>query len=778
METSATSSTQTHRCKVKNSGSAPEGTISGAAQNISAPLPVPQSLKKTETRIKGNAAPSPFIPFIKTHNAQHQLTLSVKGMHCARCIWAIESALEKAPGIIQARVNMSTNRLFISWRGEPELADHYVALVEALGYGLTPFAEQRASQDEDKFLLRCMAIAGFAMGNIMLISVVLWSSNYEIMGLATRDLLHWVSALIALPAIIYAGRPFFNSAYQVLKRGHTNMDVPISLALLLASAMSLFETLHSGEHTYFDSAVMLLFFLLIGRWLDSRARGKARKNAEQLLNMMQGTATVLENGTKRLIAIADLKEGMEILIAAGEKVPTDAIILHGASEIDTSLVTGETLPRFTKAGDTIYSGTMNLSSPLTCKILRASEDSLLADIIRLMEQAEQGRARYVRLADKAAKLYTPIVHTLALAAFLGWFFIGGASWQSALLIAITTLIITCPCALGLAVPVVQVLATSWLMKHGILVKSGDALERLARIDTIIFDKTGTLTKGTPTLVGEYPQALLQLAASLCVHSHHPYSQAISHAYTGELLSLKQVEEIAGTGLQANHEGHIIRLGKTTDTHTNKAETNSKITDKTPHIYLTKDDAVLAIFHFTDPLRSDAKQVIHSLHNHHINTQLLSGDRPEITENIAKTLSIAHWHGGLMPAEKTKIMQALQQQGANILMVGDGLNDAPSLAMADISISPASAVDIAQNSADIVFQGEKLAPVLQSWRMARFSTKLVQQNFIMAAAYNCLAIPLAVAGYVTPLIAAIAMSLSSLIVIANSFRIQLVQAQEE
>jgi Cu2+-exporting ATPase len=686
--------------------------------------------------------------------ALHSRYFHVDGIRCARCIHAIESALQSEPTITDARVNMSTGRLSVSWAGDETLAQGFANKITALGYGVKPFDAPKTDHSEDRLLLRYMAIAGFAMGNIMLISVALWSSEQSIMGIATRDLLHWLSAMIALPTIAYAGRPFFASALAVLRKGHTNMDVPISLALILACAMSLFETINHGEHAYFDSAVMLLFFLLIGRWLDARARGKARENAQDLLAMMQGYATIIEDRKTRELPIADLHEGMELRIAVGEKIPTDCEILQGSSELDTSLVTGETEPRVARVGNTIFGGTINLTSPLTCRVLKASEDSLLADIIRLMEQAEQGRAHYVRLADKAAQLYTPVVHTLAAAAFLGWFFVGGMPWQDALLIAITTLIITCPCALGLAVPVVQVLSSSWLMKRGILLKSGDALERLASIDAAVFDKTGTLTLGRPELIGAYDEYAMQLAASLAVHSKHPYSAAISAAYSRELLAMQDIQEIAGVGVQARFEGATYALGKAEGV----------------QVALSQDGDRLAAFQFTDTLRPDAHAVIARLQQQSIACELLSGDREAAARNIAEQTGFKVWQAGLLPAEKTAHIKALQSAGQHVLMVGDGLNDAPSLAQANISISPASGMDITQNTADIVFQGASLKPVVQALRIARISTRLVRQNFTLAALYNCLAIPLAVAGYVTPLVAAVAMSLSSLIVIANSFRI--------
>lgn len=608
----------------------------------------------------------------------------------------------------------------------------------------------------------------------MMISVGLWASTQEIMGIAMRDFLHWMAAAIALPAISYAGQPFFRSAWGALKQGQANMDVPISLAVILACGMSLYETMTHGAHAYFDSATMLLFFLLIGRYLDFRARRSARSTATDLLAMLSGTATVIdENGRRQVIPIKDVREEMLLAVAAGEKFPADGIVIDGTTDIDTSLITGETLPRLVGPGAEVFAGTMNLGTAVRVRVSKASENSLLSDIVRLMEKAEQGQARYVRLADKAARLYTPTVHTLAALSFLGWLLIGGLAWQDSLMIAVTVLIITCPCALGLAVPVVQVLATGRLMRQGILVKSGDALERLAGIDTIFFDKTGTLTRGQPTLESEtaYTPEDVKIAASIAVHSRHPLSRALAESYDGALYEAK-VSEYPGKGLEARMSlpaGDIsVRLGSrvwcgndSVPTYPGSLELWLNIQGRTP-----------VRFAFADALRDDTQMIVNTLKERGLSLYLLSGDRAETVKTVADTLGIARYESGLSPVDKFDRLEARRAAGHRVLMVGDGLNDAPVLAGADVSMSPASAIDIAQNTADIVFMGDRLAPVLESIVTARHTQRLVKQNFVLAVLYNIIAVPVAVAGFVTPLIAAIAMSGSSLLVVANAFRLNL------
>jgi P-type Cu2+ transporter len=704
-------------------------------------------------------------PFIAIESdGAHSLNLLVDGMHCPSCVAIIEKALNKQEAVITARLNLSTKRLRVTWKGDLGMGERWVELINGMGYRAVPFDPETAETSEKKeenFLFRCLAVAGFASGNLMLFSVPLWSSDMMEMGAATRTFFHWIQAAIAIPAIAYCGIPFYASAWKALRSYKTNMDVPISVAVILATLMSLFETITFGSHSYFDSAVMLLFFLLIGRYLEARARGRARSAAHDLLQMMTGFATQLKSdGTQEIIPLSEIKEGMTLLVSAGEKIGADGVIISGASEIDTSLITGESQPREVNVGAALFAGTINMTSPITMCVTKAGERSLLSEIIKLMESAEQAQAKYVTVADQISGWYTPVVHILAAGTFIGWMVFGNIAWQLALLYAATVLIITCPCALGLAVPVVQVLASGKLMRAGILLKSGSALERLASITHAVFDKTGTLTLGKPTLTSTHSNEQLQLAASLASHSKHPLSRAITAAYMGALLPLA-VNEVQGSGLEVTG----IKLGKRS-----WATTLPDDEENTLELWLVQDKKPPVRFTFADQLRVDAKDIIATLQLAGIKTSLLSGDRQEVTKDIAIKLGIETFESALSPVQKTEKIAALKARGANVLMVGDGLNDAPSLSSATISMSPASAMDITQNAADIVFQGDKLQPVLTALNTAKFSQILVKQNFVLAILYNVIAIPLAVAGMVTPLIAAIAMSSSSLLVIANAMRL--------
>jgi len=702
-------------------------------------------------------------------DGEQALELIVEGLHCGGCVRRIETALAKQPGLSQGRVNLTTRRLALRWRGAAAQAADLAQAVEDLGYHVVPYDPERLRSGDaqaEKQLLRALAVAGFAAGNVMLLSIAVWAGQAQDMGPATRGLLHWFSALVALPAIAYAGQPFFRSALAALKAGQTNMDLPISLAVLLAAGVSLWETAQGGPHVYFEAAVGLLFFLLIGRYLDRRARGKARGAAERLLALENRPVTaLLPDGRQTRLPADQVHAGMTVLVAAGERIAVDARVRTGESELDNSLISGESLPVPARPGDPVFAGTLNLAAPLTLEVTAVGGRTLLAEIVRLMELAEQRSAKYVALADRVARLYAPLVHSLALLTFLGWVLFTDTPWQMALLTAVAVLIITCPCALGLAVPVVQVIASGRLLGRGILLKSATALERLATVDTVVFDKTGTLTEGRPELhdAALEPEGLA-LAASLAGASRHPLAQALLRAVPVAPLA-EGVQELPGRGLLLASEAGEIRLGSRRWCGLPEDESAEG-----PELWLTAPGSAPRRFAFLDRPRADAAAVIATLKNRGLSVELLSGDRPAPVAGIAEQLGIAKWQAACSPADKVAHLESLRAQGRRVLMVGDGLNDAPALAAASVSLSPSSAIDISQTAADAVFQGRSLRPVLELLEVARRAENLVRQNLWLAFGYNALTIPLAMAALVTPLIAAIAMSASSLVVIGNALRL--------
>lgn len=705
-------------------------------------------------------------------SGQSTLHLMIEGIHCAACVWLIETLLARQPGVVKARVNMTTRRLTLTWRSGETDAATLIHPVQQVGYRLIPYDPVRLSSDQaqhERELLRAMAVAGFAAGNVMLLSVSVWAGHFSYMGEATRTFLHWISALIALPAVMYAGRPFFRSALMALRGGRTNMDVPITLGVVLASGMSLWETINHGEHAYFDAAISLLFFLLIGRYLDSRARGRARSAAEHLLGLASAAVTVVDaEGRRAVLPPSKLAEGMTVLVATGERIGIDGRVAEGVSDLDTSLLTGETNPVSVRPGDSVFAGTLNLSAPLRLTVTAVGERTLLAEIVRMMEVAEQGRARYVALADRVARYYAPVVHLAALLTFLGWVWFTPLPWQPALMIAVSVLIITCPCALALAVPVVQVVASGRLLRRGILLKSATALERLTSVDTVVFDKTGTLTLGRPELLqdGGWSEADLRVAAALAVSSHHPLARALVRAAPPVTVAAGVVEH-PGCGLQAGD----IRLG---------SRQWIGIGDEAgaigPELWLEQPGRAPLRFAFADALRPDAAEVVAALAKRGLRLELLSGDRAATVREAAAAVGISDWRAGCSPADKCARLAELAAAGRTVLMVGDGLNDAPALAAAHVSLSPSTAVDVSQTAADMVFQGLRLDPVVEVLTVARQADRLVKQNFALAFLYNVVTVPMAVVGMVTPLIAAAAMSSSSVIVIANAMRLARVRAR--
>ncbi|MDC7685272.1 heavy metal translocating P-type ATPase [Asticcacaulis sp. BYS171W] len=700
------------------------------------------------------------------------LFLQVEGMRCAACAWKIESALNAEPGV-EARITYSTQRLKIVWDHMGEAtkarANELAELIERLGFSVAPFdltTKAAGQQEETQFILRCLAVAGFATTYVMLFSDALWFSSEAALSGATRDLMHWAMALGALPAMLYAGRPFYISALTALQHGRANMDVPIAIAVLLAGGMSLYETISHGRYVYYDASVMLLFFLLIGRFLDLKARGKAREAADGLLAMLDGTATVVDGGQIRSVRIAELTPGMILRITAGEKIAADSTVIGGASDIDTSLITGETLPRTVQYGHRLYAGTINLSAPIDARVDAASGDSLLSEVVRLMETAEQGQARYVRIADRVAAIYAPAVHVLAALTFFGWLWIARTPWEDGLMKAMAVLIVTCPCALGLAVPVAQVLASGQLFKRGILVKSGKGLEALAAVNTVVLDKTGTVTLGKPEWNNRHALTRedRRIAVAMAASSRHPLSVAIAVTRVGgDALKLK-VEEVPGYGLRAIVGTEVVRMGKAAWIGVPGSH------DHGLDLWFRRGHGVATRLTFEDALRPDATATVQALKTKGIRVVMLSGDRDSVVRHVAAELGIDDARSDLNPAEKLRVIEALQAEGRCVLMVGDGLNDAAALSAASVSMSPSTGLDITQNAADLIFRGRELGAVVSALDTARRTQRIVEQNFVMALGYNLIAVPLAVAGLVSPMIAAIAMSSSSLLVILNAFRI--------
>ncbi|MEP3198279.1 MAG: heavy metal translocating P-type ATPase [Lentilitoribacter sp.] len=714
---------------------------------------------------------------LKSGNTKY--VFSVANVHCGACINIIEKQLKKQTGINSARVNLTLKQLDLEIDQNADILQ-IVDQLEKLGYPPTPvdlgdLSEFKQEQQSAK-LIRALAVAGFAAANIMLLSVSVWSGADG----ETRKLFELVSALIAIPAISYSGQVFFRSAFSALRFGHLNMDVPISLAIILSLFMSLYETFYGSGEAYFDAGVMLLFFLLIGRYLDQKMREKARNSVFALSKIAaKGANRILPDGQLTYIPIDQVKPGMTMRIFPGDRTPVDGVMVSGQTDLDRALVNGESDTHAPKIGEEIEAGVLNLTGAIDIKASKPADQSFLSEVSKMLEAAENSRMTYVSLADRMAKIYAPVVHIFALVAFLIWFFLVGETWYTSLNIAISVLIITCPCALGLAVPVTNVIAANQLFKNGILMRDGTALERAAEIIRIAFDKTGTLTFGTPKLAENEIENLgvktKSYLKALTSSSSHPASKAIANALHNVVRAdVSDIREFAGFGVQGVVDGKVIRLGRASWVSEIASGETKPSEDE---ISYAIEGNPLAQFSLHETLRTDALKAQHYFDAHNIEAEILSGDGQQAVAKIADHLGIEKWQAGLKPADKHAHLQNLESKEIPTMMVGDGLNDAPSLAAAHVSMAPASACEVGRQAADFIFTNDSLKSVPYTISTAQKAKRIIKQNFGIAIAYNTIAIPLAFLGFITPLIAAIAMSASSIIVVLNSLRLSLHDMKE-
>jgi P-type Cu2+ transporter len=695
-----------------------------------------------------------------------RIMLSLPKAEGALGISSVEAALQAVPGVRSARVNLTMKRVSVEVASGVTAAV-LIEVLEGLGqeaHELDPGLLSATETDrQGRELLMRLGVAFFSMMNVMLLSVAVWSGAED----ATRDLFHWISGAIALPTVIFAGQPFFKSAWASLRAGRLGMDVPISLALILASSISVYETWMSGHHAYFDAAVMLAFFLLVGRYLDHRTRAIARSAAEELAALEVPRAVVIEDGVEQERPISTVAAGDTVLVRPGARMPVDGVVINGASEVDRSLLTGESLPVQAGVGTMVSAGEVNLTGPLNLRVTAAGKDSSLHRMADLVAMAEGAKTRYTSLADRASKLYSPLVHILSFSAFGYWMWATGGDVRHAINISAAVLIITCPCALGLAVPAVITSASGKLFRKGLLIKHGTALERLAEVDTVVFDKTGTLTLGVPEPVAldGYPQEALAVASALATGSSHPLARALAEGARTAGISAAVVEdirEVPGQGIEGLWQGKRVRLGRADWCEAEPLDATAT--------YLALDGQTHA-FAFTDRPRPGAEKAVAALQAAGMQVELLSGDVVTPVRELAMRLGIAHWQAGVLPSEKAARVAALSAEGRKVLMVGDGLNDTAALAAAHVSISPASALDAARVASDIVLLGQDMAPIADAVRIGRQAARRMVENFLISGGYNVIAVPLALIGHATPLAAALAMSLSSITVSLNAMRLK-------
>jgi Cu2+-exporting ATPase len=683
------------------------------------------------------------------------LQFSLPTIHCAACIGKIERGLNTIPGVKSVRVNLSMKRLSVEGPVDPDLIETGLADLGFEAYPLDLDALNTARDDRGRALMVRMAVAGFAMMNVMLLSVAVWSGATD----ATRDLFHLISAAIALPVVAYSGHPFFQNAWSALRVSRLNMDVPISLAIILAAGMSLFETLNGGEHAYFDAAISLTFFLLIGRYMDHQTRSAARSAAKELTALEVQTAELITPNGTETVSAASLSIGDSVLVPSGARVPVDGVLNSASALMDRALLTGESAAVPVKAGDVLQAGEINLGAPMEIRATAVGEDTSLRRMAAMIETAENGRNSYTALADRAAQIYAPAVHLLALAAFLGWFIATGDVRHS-LNIAIAVLIITCPCALGLAVPAVSTAAISRLFSAGFLVKHATALERLANVDHIVFDKTGTLTTPTVNATDTIPNTDKSVAKALAQASHHPLSKALVRALPDcTPAAISDIQEFEGQGVEGYLGDQRVQLGS-----------GAWLGSDFSGLGLKIGAAPAYQIEAMETLRPGVQDALEHLT---LPAEIITGDAEGPAQRVAEQIALPVT-AKARPEDKLHHLDDLSDQGHKVLMVGDGLNDTAALASAHASIAPSTALEASRNAADIVALKESFADLPLVLSVARATQKFSKQNFAIAALYNCIAIPIALAGFATPLAAALAMSVSSITVLLNSQRMRFVK----
>ena len=705
-----------------------------------------------------------------------QASLILEGIVCAACVWLNERHIGALQGVVEFRVNYSTHRARVRWDDSKIKLSDILQAITSIGYLAHPFdagRQEAVYKKERSNALKRLAVAGLGAVQVMMLAVALYAGDYSGMDSGLENFMRWVSLFIATPVVFYSARSFFSSAWRDLKVHQLGMDVPVSLAIGLAYAASCWATISQSGQVYFDSVTMFTFFLLAGRFLEMGARQKAGQAAEELVKLLPAMATRITSDVDEIVAVSELIVGDKVRVKPGESIPADGVIVEGRSSIDESLLTGESHPLAKTIDEKVIGGTVNIESPLVIQIQKLGEDTVLASIQRLLDRAQTEKPSIAKTADRVAGYFVAFILVLVSAVGLWW-------WQhdpsQAFWIALSLLVVTCPCALSLATPAAMTAATGSLTRLGVLTTRGHALETLAKVTHIVFDKTGTLTKGRLALESVQifskleKQKILNIAAALELGSEHPVAKVfLLEAEKSNIPKADKIEAISGQGVTGLVDGVQYRLGCAAYVHA----AGLNIVNKSLHateIYLADDKEVLAAFFLSDELREEAKESIQALKAMGKKVWLVSGDNETAVTYVANELGIENTRHSMKPKDKLTVIHELQNQGEIVAMIGDGVNDAPVLAAAQVSIAMGGGTQLAQASADMVLLSEHLPHLVDATNMAQRSVNIVHQNLAWALLYNVLALPLASMGYIAPWMAAIGMSASSLVVVLNALRL--------
>ena len=735
---------------------------------------VPEALKNLDLYDRDDIQKS----FVSARGDVREASLILEGIVCAACIWLSEHHIMQLPGVLSFSVNYATHRAQVKWDQSQISLSQILKAISDIGYLAHPLDSNRQEavyKREKSAALRRLAVAGVGAMQVMMIAVALYASVANGMDPNLKLFLRWVSLFIATPVIVYAAKPFFIGLWRDLKMRRLGMDVPVALAIGAAFGASAWATIARHGEIYFDSVTMFTFFLLAGRFLEMSARHRAGQAAEELVKLIPAMATRIgADKQQEVVPVSELRPDDIVLIKPGESIPADGISLGGSSSVDESLLTGESLPISKHEGDQLIGGSVNIESSVHMRVQHVGQDTVLASIQRLLDRAQSEKPRLAELADRVAGYFVAVLLVFAVAVGVYW-------WQvqphEAFWIVISVLVVTCPCALSLATPVALTAATGRLTRDGILTTRGHALETLARVTDVVFDKTGTLTRGRLTLdriqlLGDKTEtACLQLAMALERHSEHPLAKAIlAHASEFEQRHAEQVQAIPGQGLRGEIAGETYLIGNPDFVAQQLGQDTLTLSHDQTTVVLADAQQVLALFSFSDQLRPGVAEAITGLKNLGCRVHLFSGDRQAVVQRTAQEIGIEHALGEMTPADKLAQLHALQEAGAVVAMVGDGVNDAPVLAGAQVSLAMGSGTQIAQASSDMVLLSEELGQLVDAVQAARMTRRIIRENLAWAVVYNLIALPLAAAGWVAPWMAAIGMSVSSLLVVVNALRL--------
>ncbi|MDF3936273.1 heavy metal translocating P-type ATPase [Pseudomonas citronellolis] len=718
-------------------------------------------------------------PFVQHQGELAETTLILEGISCAACGWLIEKHLRRLPAVAEAGLNLSNHRLHVRWADAQLPLSGLLAELRKIGYAAHPYRPDQAAEqlaEENRRALRQLGVAGLLWFQAMMATMATWPEFNIDLSAEMHEILRWVAMFLTTPIVFYSCQPFFRGALRDLRTRHLTMDVSVSLAIGGAYLAGIWTAITGKGDLYFDAVGMFALFLLAGRYLERRARERTAAATAQLVNLLPASCLRLDDsGQGTRILLSELRVGDRVLVPPGAVLPADGLILAGQSSVDESLLTGEYLPQPRRAGDSVTGGTLNVEGPLTLQVQALGDDSRLSAIVRLLERAQADKPRLAQIADSAAQWFLLVL--LVLAAVVGLFW-----WQHdasrAFWVVLAMLVATCPCALSLATPTALTAATGSLHKLGLLLTRGHVLEGLKRIDTVIFDKTGTLTEGRLTLRAVRPlgeldgERCLALAAALENRSEHPIARAFGRAPQ----PAEAVHSHPGLGLEGLVDDRRLRIGQAAFVCALSGAPEPAMPNEHGQWLLLGDEGgALAWLVLDDRLRDDAPALLQACRERGWRTLLLSGDSSPMVQSVAAELGIEEVHGGLRPDDKLAILRQLHAEGRHVLMLGDGVNDVPVLAAADISVAMGSATDLAKTSADAVLLSNRLDSLVQAFVLARRTRRVIVENLIWAGLYNGLMLPFAALGWITPAWAAIGMSVSSLTVVLNALRLTRVRA---